>query len=454
MRSRAPLILAAALLISGCADDPTAPPPATETPAPGELAPDGVVLDRLAPPAASLRLLADGAERTDLGNGLAHYRFEVRLGPGEYDVVGIHRVVRERRYRHPVRTRGSVFMVPGSGQTFDAIFFRAGIDDPDPTNSAPAYLAAHDIDVWGIDLSYTRVPLDLDDVSFMADWDLDRDVDHTLAAMSIARLIRGLTGQGFARLLGFSYGGSVAYAAAGRETTQRWLLRDIAGIIPVDFGPKTANEDRRSEDCGRVDALRAALASGVYRSDVSGAHFIAGLALNDPTGPSPIFPPPVTNYQAGLLIGTNPGAFWQFVGVEFGAPGVATGLLYADPVRWFRVVQDAGSHPTAATLDIVLVRCDEEDVPEDDELTDISVPVLYVGAGGGFGDDGLHSLGLIASTDVTVHMVSLQPPSLRGIDFGHADLFMANDAADLVWSGIADWLIQHHRRGLGPRWRG
>lgn len=51
-------------------------------------------------------------------------------------------------------------------------------------------------------------------------------MDHTLAAMSIARLIRGLTGQGFGRLhlLGFSYGGSVGYAPMPRRDGRRGSL--------------------------------------------------------------------------------------------------------------------------------------------------------------------------------------------------------------------------------------
>ncbi len=60
--------------------------------------------------------------RVDLGNGVAHYTFEMKLGANEFDVVRIHRVIRESRPYHPVRTRGDVFMVHGSIQDFDDIF--------------------------------------------------------------------------------------------------------------------------------------------------------------------------------------------------------------------------------------------------------------------------------------------------------------------------------------------
>ena len=60
--------------------------------------------------------------RSDLGGGIAHYQFEITLGSGEFDVITIHRVVRERRPYKPVRTIGDVFMVHGAIQDFDAVF--------------------------------------------------------------------------------------------------------------------------------------------------------------------------------------------------------------------------------------------------------------------------------------------------------------------------------------------
>lgn len=35
--------------------------------------------------------------REDLGGGIAHYQFDIKMGEGEYDVVTIHRVVKENR---------------------------------------------------------------------------------------------------------------------------------------------------------------------------------------------------------------------------------------------------------------------------------------------------------------------------------------------------------------------
>lgn len=435
------ILAVVALGLGACADAPTAATPDLQVES------EDFVLDRRAPAGPLLhRLFLDG-DRRELGQGLAHYQFGVRLGPDVYDVVRIHRVVRERKPNHPVRTDAGVFMVGGSGQTFEAIFLTPGIDEPDPLTSVPAYLAANEIDVWGIDLSFTQVPADLGDVSFMADWGVERDVDHTLAAMSIARLIRLRTGQGVGRLqlLGFSYGGAVAYAAAGRETQQPRRWRDIGGIVPVDFGIKTADEDLRAQACASVAAIRQQLADGTYRSDVSGAHTLARLALDDPGATSPVFGPPFTNFQAALFVGTNPGAFWHFVGVDFAPSGLPAGLLYSDPVRWFGALEDAGSHPLRANLDIGTSRCNEEETSIDDHLSEISVPILYLGAGGGFGDEGLHSLTLTGSDDITVRIVTLQPAVPRAIDFGHADLFIGDDASVLAWEPLRGWLAAHDR---------
>ena len=106
-------------------------------------------------------------------------------------------------------------------------------------------MASNGIDVWGMDFAWTLVPLETTDFTFMKDWGVVRDVDHTLAAMSVARLIRGLTGQGLGRmnLLGYSYGVGVAYAAAGRETQQHAILQDVKGLVAVDQVMKYSDAD-------------------------------------------------------------------------------------------------------------------------------------------------------------------------------------------------------------------
>ena len=394
--------------------------------------------------------------RTEVTQGIAHYKFEVDLGKDEFDLIRIHRVVRERRPYRPVHTEGAVFMIHGSGQDFDDIFLRPGVNQPDAQNSSPVYLAGNNIDVWGIDLAWTLVPEETSDFSFMQDWGVERDVDHTLKAMTIARLVRGLTRQGFDRLnlMGFSYGVSVAYAAAGRETQQHRIQRDIKGIIAAEGAMKYADEDEASRisTCNRAAAAQEQINNGIYQNN-NGIIFgqIGNLADSKPEEPSQLLPW-LNNRQAALFLGiapppNPPAPSWHFVGGQLrGNPPVPGGLLYTESSRWIQLLRGLPPYqPRLSEKDINACLCNEEEVTIDDHLGEIKVPILYLGAAGGFGEQGLFTSSLTKSNDITEHIVNLK---FNQRSFGHADLFMANDAAELAWEVMRQWLVGHaHRLG-------
>ena len=73
----------------------------------------------------------------------------------------------------------------------------------------------------------------------------------------------------------------------------------------------------------------------------------------------------------------------------------------------------------------------------------MTVPVLYVGGAGGTGRYGLHTLSLLGSRDVSSLVVQRFPDEARGLDYGHVDLFIADDAEATVWAPILDWLERH-----------
>ena len=75
-----------------------------------------------------------------------------------------------------------------------------------------------------------------------------------------------------------------------------------------------------------------------------------------------------------------------------------------------------------------------------DHLEDVTVPVLYVGAAGGFGDDGLYTTAQLGSTDVTTRVVRTREPGDEVEDIGHGDLVLGRDAPTQVWGPVADWL--------------
>ena len=397
------------------------------------------------------------ASRTKISDDIVHYQYRLRVGPDEFDVVRLHRLVRERKPYRPVRTKGAVFMLHGAQQDFDDIFLTAGSDAPNRETSAALYLASRRIDVWGMDFGWTDVPPETTDFSFMQHWDMERDVDHALDAIAVARAVRWLTGQGFGRmnLLGYSYGGGVAYAAAGRETQKPRRQRHIRGIIPVEIAMKYSHEFKefRGNLCLNAAQIQAQLDAGLFenRTALLFGH-IAALAIQAPDEPSVgILPPPPalpqhTNFQAALFVGAAPGAAapaWHFVGGEF-VEGVAKGLRYTDPSRWIRLLASLPPYmPERARFDIRASICDEEDVSIDDHLAKIRTPILYVGAEGAFGRLGEYTPTLTASRDVTQMLVSLQSSEDRLFDFGHADPFLARDAKTLVWEPLRKWLVRH-----------
>lgn len=419
--------------------------------------PDELVLDALAPDEEELHALFEESKAKRRNSGeIAHYQFDVRLGSGPFDVVRIHRVVKERRPFRPVRTRGNVFMTHGASNTFEAIFLNSGSDDPTPETSIVLYLAENNIDVWGLDFAWTKVPEGTTDFSFFESWGIEKDVSHTLASMSVARFFRGFSGQGFGpmNLLGFSYGAAIAYVAAGNETQQHRLFRDISGIIPVDLSFKTPDpENSPNAPCQAEEVSQSLLDAGTYENNLGiVAGTVSSLAKTQPDESSPIIPG-FTNYQTALAIGVFPSsgrAFWHFVAGDIDSDlGVPVGLLYSDPHRWIQLLGELPPYmPERARYDVAVTACGTQDVTLDDYLGDIKVPIYYLGAAGGSADEGEYTTTLTASTDITTHIVTVANDPL--LDYGHADLFLGDNASVLVWEKLHSWLANHDKRGHPP----
>jgi hypothetical protein len=358
--------------------------------------------------------------RTELGNNIVHYGFDVRMGEGEFDNPRVHRVVKERFFLRPNRTKGHVFMVHGANQDFDDIFLTAGAETIDAKTSSPFYLASNDIDVWGIDMGWTKVPSEgVTDFSFMKDWDVEKDVSHTMKTMLIARVARLFTRQGASalNLLGFSYGVDIVYGAAGRETQQpNWMKRNIKGIIPVDSEFKS-----ETSSCNSVDYFKNYLSIGQYYNPWLDDFPVWGdLALNSPDEPS------------GVGAFTN-SQFLEYIGTQgFFAGDENNKFIYTEPLRFFRLSMNLALRmPTKIFLDMSSVNCETEDVNYDDYLAEISVPVLYISASN---DKGSYTNSLVASQDITSQIIE---------GYGHADLWMSRTADQDVWSDLRSWLVDH-----------
>ena len=69
-------------------------------------------------------------QRVALQDGIAHYTFDVDLGPDEFDTVRLHRIVKEKHEGKPVATIDGIFMLPGAPNFFEMIFLPSVVSAP------------------------------------------------------------------------------------------------------------------------------------------------------------------------------------------------------------------------------------------------------------------------------------------------------------------------------------
>ncbi|HEX8145966.1 MAG TPA: hypothetical protein VF591_02095 [Pyrinomonadaceae bacterium] len=405
---------------------------------------------------------ACGVERVERRHIVAdvfEYSFKLKVGAGAHDRVGLHRVVRERANGVPFKASRAVFMVHGDLWGFDEAFMSSTLSGAVARErSVGVYLAQQGVDVWGIDLRWTQVPADTNDFQFMKDWNVSTHVSDVAAGISVARAVRGATGSGDGKvaLLGWSRGGVVAYAYANAEAAVPEQSRQVDALIPVDIAFKLSpeHEEQRAGACARYAGGQQQLQSGTYHSPLGvGVQTFGLLAATDPAGASPV---PgmtgLTNRQAALLVGTAthllfapypPVPFYHLEAGTFDANGLPSGLQFTSEAYLYDFYQSAAPFQSATEqVETDGVICGDQ-LPYDDNLAAVNVPVYYVGAGGGFGEFGLDTLSRLGSADVTSNVVRLYGPEGRPVEFGHSDLFLADNAKELVWKPLYDWIASH-----------
>jgi hypothetical protein len=419
--------------------------------------------------------LGHGFERQEVLQGIAHYTTRVQVGPGAYDVITLHRVVRESSPGRPAPSPRSVFMIHGDAWNFTGAFMASTLSTAVPADHSIAlYLAQQGVDVWGIDLRWTHVPMATQDFDFMKGWNMGTHVQDVGQGLELARSVRIRTGSGGGRmyLLGWSRGALLGYAYLSAETQRPSNLHHVAGFIPVDmvlkFGPEAAQQKAwacerlavalQAQQAGRAEGGLLGPGAGV------GVKFMGDLATAAPDAPTPLLPLPLTNRQVALLGGAAtfslfsplqaavPG--YHFTAGQFSAQGLPTALSHVPEAFLFNYLSQANPYQDFnEVVEGELLMCDSKslpgvpslpDLPYDDHLAQVKVPVLYVGAAGGFGQFGVHSTTLLGSTHVTVHMVQNLPAEARVLDYGHADLFLASDARERVWAPILAWMKHHY----------
>lgn len=400
----------------------------------------------------------DSITRKNLVDDIYEYTIILKVGAGQFDKIGLHRVVKEKKPWTPIKTDEAVMMVHGDANNFTSEFLSPS-DNVPPDQSIGVFLAQKGIDVWGIDLRWTFVPDTTTNFSFMKKWDTALHLKDIKCAVSVARVLRGVTGSGLGRIfmLGHSRGGQFVYAYANAETQSPTFLRDLKGIIPVDMVYKYApeNEEQRQAALANYQVLKSLYDAGIYYSDeAAGLKYIAVLAGTAPDEPSPVVPG-LTNRQAAISVLAStyatyepplqpPAPFYHYLAGTFDPYGIPTGLQFANLDYILDIALTVPSFQSLGEIiDGEAIFSDSVEVPYDDHLADIKIPVFYLGAAGGFGEYGLYTTELLGSTDISTLIVQLHPPEAAALDYGHADLFWADNAKDLVWEPIYNWLSDH-----------
>lgn len=397
---------------------------------------------------------------TQLSGNVSEFYYVVTTGPGQYDHIGIHRVTLVDKNGNPKPGQNPVLMVHGDFWPFDQAF-SGGIS----RNSIADYLASQRIDVWGIDLAWTMVPATESDFTFMKNWGMQHDITDIETAFTFARNVRSHTGSdnGPMTLLAWSRGGWLGYGLLNQESQLSCNQRQAKAFVSVDNFYKTDSSASQSYFCSSEAYYNQQIANDIYAFS---AQFIQSLgqdAVQSPNTSSLLFGDPYTNLTASLTAGAawyqlggifTPyyhfvGGFWPDGDYDSGIP---SGLTYTNIAQWNNFELGASPYePVQLAADTTAITCgDDPKLPFDKHLSDIRVPVHYVGAGGGFGSYGLYTLSLLGSHDITNHIVSFYPPEKQALDFGHVDLFYADNAQRLVWSDILEFL-QNQEHALDGR---
>lgn len=388
-------------------------------------------------------------QRTPVTGDIFHYSMIFPVGPGEYDAIRVHRVVRERRPFVPIRTHKAVFMQHGASKDFIGMFLPGQYSSHMADDFGCAvYLAQNDVDVWGIDQAWNLVPPQPEGCNypFMADWGMQRQIDDLAIGIAIARWSRVITGYGLRPmiLMGYSMGAQIGYGLLNAETQLPRGLRQVKGFIPVDFSSQTDSEELIALFDYSRDYWLSRYSAGVY-GESGGFREVGQFAVDDPDGDS-VFIPGLTNLQAAMFFGA--GQVWgPDLNVHYLA-GVGEGFLW-DDFQFVEVEQwldFARSAPAAEPMLLGINQADQLCGYTDQwhkHLALIKVPVFYVGANGGLGTYSTYTQTLIGSSDITELIISTNPPDGILYDFGHIDMFIGYNAPWLVWQPILEWIQTH-----------
>jgi hypothetical protein len=374
-----------------------------------------------------------------------HYTAVVPVGPQPNAALRIHRIVREVAPFVPRRTSHAAMLLHGDFATFVTNFAPTLGDPASPAPGLAPYLAAQNIDVWGLDRRWT-LPAPDGDVSDFGGMTAAQDLDDLRAALGLARAARGSDER--LALVGFSHGAELTYLYAAIEATRPAAQRHVGAIVPLDWygglGPDEA--DIRAQWCDISASEYQAVADGFTDSTNDFQIAVGELAASAPDDPSP-FNPNRTNRQVMLRFAGQTYVFgilppYHLLSPIVGDDGFASGLRSTPEAAanaWFAGAPFHESMIEGGDLDAQI--CGDGTTPIDAPLSRIRVPVFYIGAAGAVGERGVYATTQVSSSDVTTLVVSITDDELT--DYGHGDLIYASDAQTRVWRPLASWLVRH-----------
>jgi len=388
--------------------------------------------------------------REHVTGDIYHYSALVPIGTAPSAALRLHRVVRELAPFVPRRTARAAMLLHGDFATF--------VTDFAPTLGAPAspapglapYLAARDLDVWGVDRRWT-LPGSAGDVSDFGAMGVAQELDDLRIALALASATRlaGGARDGTLALVGFSHGAQLAYTYASVEAARPSAQRVVRALVALDFygalGPDQV--DVRAFACGNSAAEYDAVAAGFVDSPNDFLISAGQNARTDPDGASGFGD--LTNRDLMLFVVGQTYNFAPFAPlyhllapVLAGDAAVGLGETTEDAATaWL-----AGSPPHQSMLegaDLDALLCGTGPMPVDAPLSRIRVPLYYLGAAGGVGALGVYSTTQVSSSDVTAQVVQRLGAERIAEDFGHGDLLFAADAPTLAWQPLAAWLARH-----------
>jgi hypothetical protein len=389
-------------------------------------------------------------KRTVIADDVVHYSAIVRTGPGVYDKIGIHRVVREDHPCHPIRTQKAFFMLHGDLKRFETMFIPGLFSSHLPDDFGIAvFLARNDVDVWGIDQAWNFVPREATDFSFFADWGIQKEVDHLEVALGIARVARVITGNGLDKmlLLGYSSGSATGYALLNQESQWPAGRRQVKGFVSADMGVKSDDPDWLTSWAGWLEYYQGLYDAGQYQDPIYIFADVAMLARTDPGGDSPYIPG-LTNWQCALFYGG--GQIFGNVASHYHAPVLEDGLpvdfQFITIDQWLDFITATGAYEPILFERDYSVMLAGLPSPYNDHLGDITIPVFDIGGAGGIAPYTAATRSYLGSNDITYLYVTVGAPDPT-LDYGHIDIFTASNAPQLVWQPVLQWIEDHSGSG-------